>query len=177
MRYLSFSLSALLLASLTALGPVGCSKKEKGQVAKGDDKKDAKKDSKKDDHGHAHEGPNGGALAEWGEEKFHAEFTVDHDKKQATVYILDGSAKKYSPIAAESVMLTISNLKPPIQVILKSDPQKDDSKGRSSRFTGTHEKLATVMEFKGEISGTVDGTPYAGTFAEESHDHKHEKKK
>src|SRR5687767_13476253 len=60
-------------------------------------------------HEHPDEGPHGGALAEWGDEKYHAEFTVDHGKKQATVYILDGSAKKAAPIEAKEITLTLNN--------------------------------------------------------------------
>src|SRR5437660_616216 len=78
---------------------------------------------------HPSKGPHGGVLAEWGEENYHAEFTVDHAKKQATVYILDGSAKKAAPVAADSVTLTLSNVKPPVQITLKADPQEGDPKG------------------------------------------------
>ena len=52
---------------------------------------------------HPDRGPHGGALAEWGEEEYHAEFTADHANKQATIYILDGTAKKAAPVAAENV--------------------------------------------------------------------------
>jgi hypothetical protein len=122
-------------------------------------------------HDHPDEGPHGGALAEWGNEKYHAEFTVDHAKKQATVYLLDGSAKKAAPIAADTIALTLTNVKPPVRMALKAEPQEGDPKGQASRFTGTQEELGQKMEFKGEISGTVAGTPYAGTFEEKDHDH------
>jgi hypothetical protein len=39
---------------------------------------------------HPEFGPHKGALAEWGEEEYHLEFTVDHKGQQATVYVLDG---------------------------------------------------------------------------------------
>ena len=131
-------------------------------------------------HGHAHahpdEGPHGGALAEWGDEKYHAEFTVDHGKKQATVYVLDGSAKKAAPIDAKELTLSLSNVKPAVQVTLKADPQEGDPKGQSSRFTGTHDALGKEMEFEGEISGKVGETPYSGEFKEKAHEHRHEDK-
>lgn len=126
-----------------------------------------------DDHGHPEEGPHGGALAEWGEEEYHAEFTVDHGKKQATVYILDGSAKKAVPIQAETLSLIIKNVQPPAASTLKAEPQKDDPKGMASRFVGQHDALAKEMEFEGEISGKVGDKPYAGEFEEKAHeDHK-----
>ena len=128
-------------------------------------------------HEHPEEGPHGGALAEWGEEEFHIEFKADPGKKQATVYILDGAAKKVVPIEAETVMLVIKNVQPPANITLKADPQKDDPKGKSSRFVGTHDALAKEMEFKGEISGKVGAKAYAGDFEEKAHkDHKHDKK-
>jgi hypothetical protein len=129
-------------------------------------------------HDHPDEGPHGGALAEWGDEKYHAEFTVNHAKKQATVYILDGSVKKASPIAAETITLSLTNVKPPLQVTLKAEPQEGDPKGQASRFVGTHDALGKEMDFEGEISGKVGETPYSGTFKEKAeHEHKHDKKK
>ncbi len=123
-------------------------------------------------HVHSDPGPHGGVLAEWGEEEYHAEFTVDHAKKQATVYILDGQAKNAVPIASETIELTLTNVTPPVQIALQADPQKEDPKGSASRFVGTHDQLGTEMEFKGEISGQVARKPYTGTFEEKEHKHK-----
>ena len=36
-------------------------------------------------------------------EAYHVEFTVNHDKKEATVYILGANAKTPSPIKAEKI--------------------------------------------------------------------------
>jgi hypothetical protein len=102
----------------------------------------------------------------WGDEKYHAEFTVDRARKQATVYLLDGSARKPSPIPADTILLTLTNLKPPVQITLKKDPQTGDPAGSASRFVGTHDKLGAEGEFTGEISGKVGDTPYTGEFPE-----------
>jgi hypothetical protein len=129
-----------------------------------------------DGHGHPHAGPHEGALAEWGEEEFHAEFTVDHGKKQATVYILDGSAKnapKVEPKEITSVVLTIKAT-PPVTIELRSDALKTDAKGIA--FSGTHDLLGKEMEFEGTISGKVKDKSFSGDFAEKPHDHKHDKK-
>jgi len=130
------------------------------------------------DHGHPHEGegghghgagPHDGTLADWGGGKYHVEFTVDHNKKEATVYILGSDEKTPDPIVAEKLLLTIKE--PKLQTELMPVPQEGDPAGKASRFVGTHEGLATVMEYSGTISAEVDGTPYAGNFTEEAHGH------
>jgi len=118
---------------------------------------------------HAHgTGPHDGTLADWGGGKYHVEFTVDHPAKRATVYILGSDEKSAAPIAADAA-LTLAISDPEIEVELKADPQDGDPEGKSSRFVGEHEKLATVREFSGTISGAVEGTPYAGDFKELPH--------
>ena len=119
--------------------------------------------------GHAHgAGPHDGTIADWGGGKFHVEFTVDHDKQEATVYILGTDEKTPTPISAESVLLTIKN--PAMQIDLTPAPLDGDSDGKASRFTGTDASLATVREFEGTLSAVIEGTPYSGNFKEESHD-------
>ncbi|TWU12888.1 hypothetical protein CA54_17140 [Symmachiella macrocystis] len=123
-------------------------------------------------HGHSHshsEGPNGGVIADWGGGKFHVEFTVDHDTKIATVYILDNNAKNPAPIDAEKLLLNIAD--PVFQVELMPVPLEGEAEGTSSRFIGKNDKLGVVQEFAGTISGEADGTPYAGDFKEETHSH------
>ena len=134
------------------------------------------KQSESTDHsvkGHGHGvGPHDGTIADWGGGKFHAEFTVDHDKQQATVYVLGSDEKTATPIDAESIELSIAD--PEMQVVLSAQPQEGDPEGKSSRFVGTHEKLGVVQEYAGTMTGVVDGTPYSGDFKEEAHgDHEH----
>lgn len=117
-----------------------------------------------DQHG---TGPHGGTVADWGGGKFHVEFTVDHGKQEATVYVLDSDEKTPAPIKSKDGQLLLTITEPAFQVILQADPQKGDSQGRASRFVGKHEKLGEEQEFAGTISGEVDGTPYAGDFKEE----------
>ncbi len=124
------------------------------------------------DHGHSHgEGPHGGVVADWGGGTYHVEFTVDHDKQEATVYILDGNAKASAPVKADKLLLTINS--PAFQVELMPVPLDGEGEGASSRFVGKHEKLGVVQEFAGTISGEVEGTPYAGDFKKEPHGHSH----
>lgn len=124
-------------------------------------------------HGHTHgAGPHDGTVADWGGGKYHVEFTVDHEKQQATVYILGSDEKTPSPIDATSIELSIKD--PEMQVTLQASPQESDPQGKSSRFVGTHEKLAVVQEYAGTMTGVVDGTPYSGDFQEDAHgNHSH----
>ena len=119
--------------------------------------------------GHSHgAGPHDGALADWGGGAYHVEFTVDHDKQEATVYIVGGDEVSPAPIAAESIQLTIDD--PAMQVALNAVPQEGDPTGTSSRFVGAHESLGVVQEYAGTISGVIEGTPYTGAFHEEPHE-------
>ena len=130
--------------------------------------------SSADDHGHAHTadgghgvGPHDGTVADWGGGKYHVEFTVDHEKQQATVYIFGSDEKTPAPIDATSIELSIKA--PEMQVTLQASPQEGDTASKSSRFVGTHEKLGVVQEYAGTMTGVVDGTPYSGDFKEEAH--------
>lgn len=120
--------------------------------------------------GHSHgAGPHDGTIADWGGGKYHVEFTVDHDKQEATIYVLGGDEKTASPIPAEEIQLSIKD--PPMQVALKASPQEGDPEGSASRFVGNDEGLGVVQEYEGTITGVVDDTPYSGNFKEEAHAH------
>ena len=114
-------------------------------------------------HGHGN-GPHDGVIADWGGGKYHVEFTVDHDKTQATVYVLGNDEKTATPIDAEEINLSIVD--PEMLVTLKASPQETDPAGKSSRYIGTHEKLGVVQEYEGTMTGVVGGTPYSGDFKE-----------
>jgi hypothetical protein len=156
--------AAFALVAVSLFVAVGCSPK-----------KDRAKTVAKQAHDHPDHGPHGGALAEWGEEDYHVEFTVDHDKKTATIYILDETAKKASPIAVEDLILTLTHVKTPVVIALKAQPDASDPPGKSSRFVAAHDVLGDKIEFKGEISGKVGDKPYSGEFVEKD-DHDHKKK-
>lgn len=131
------------------------------------DKAAADKD-KKPKEGHTHgEGPHGGTLSDWGGGAYHIEFTVDHDKKEATVYIVGGDAKTPTPVKASKVHLVIND--PKTEFDLAAAPLDNEKDGKSSRFVGTNDTMGIVREFAGTISGEVEGTPYTGDFKEEPH--------
>ncbi len=132
----------------------------------------------KEEHGHKHAGhgagPHEGTLADWGGGKYHVEFCVDHDKQEATVYILGSDEKTATPVKTDKLLLSING--PKFQVELAAAPLEGEAEGTASRFVGKHESLGKVQEFAGTISGEVEGTPYAGDFKEEPHgEHEHKK--
>jgi hypothetical protein len=145
---------------------VGCGEKTPEKAASSAKQSGTPEMSESGGHGHG-AGPHDGTLADWGGGKYHVEFTVDHDKKEATVYILGSDEKTPEPIAADKLLLTINE--PKLQTDLLPDPLDGESSGNCSRFVGTHDGLGTVMEYEGIISAEVDGTPYAGNFKEEAH--------
>jgi hypothetical protein len=150
-KLMSFYATGLLLIV------AGCSK-EKPTVAPA-------ADSTVETSAHSHgSGPHGGAIADLGGGAYHAEFTVDHDAKQSTVYVLGSDGKTAAPIKASKLVLTINE--PSYEVELNAQPMPGETGGESSRFVGQHENFGIVREFAGTISGEFDGTPYVGEFAE-----------
>lgn len=131
-----------------------------------------------DDHDHAHgdghahaAGPHDGTIVDWGGGKFHVELTVNHDTKEATVYVLDSDEKTAAPILTPDGKLLLTIKDPAFQVDLAASPMDGETGGKASRFVGRHESLGVVQEFSGTISGEAGGTPYAGEFQVESHEH------
>lgn len=92
----------------------------------------------------AHKGPHGGALYEGAEHKFHAELKLDAKKNEATVYILDGKAKKLVPIKAKTIEMKIKGVSEPIT--LKAVPSKEDA-GVSAQYVGTNELFGRKVKF------------------------------
>lgn len=168
--------SAALALLVSALVAVGCTQAPPPQTP-------AKAaPAKADDHDHAHHGhdhdhgagPHDGTLADWGGGKYHLEFTVNHDTKETVVYVLGGDEKTPAPVKAADGTLLLTIREPAFQVELTARPLPGEAEGASSCYGGTHENLGIVREFAGTISGEVNGTPFAGDFAEEAHgDHDH----
>ncbi len=154
----------------TLLFVIGCNRPGSSTVKTDKAAKGAKEVAKGDPHEHG-AGPHGGAVGDWGGGKYHIEFTVDHDKQEATVYILDSDEKTPTPIKAKDgqLSLSIKGLKNNDEygVTLKADPQKTDPEGKSSRFVGKDARLGVEQEYSGTVTGEVNGTPYTGDFKEE----------
>jgi hypothetical protein len=168
---------ATALAVLAALTlAVGCGGPSGPATPKGGTSAGKTSKAGKEEHTHG-AGPHGGTVADWGGGKYHVEFTVDHGKHEATVYVLGGDEKTPAPVKAKDGQLLLTIKEPPFQVVLKATPLKDDPPGAASRFVGTHERLGKEQEFAGTISGEVDGKPYAGDFREEPEGPDHAKGK
>lgn len=178
----SGSCGAMILAATTmALGCTQAPAPPKAPPTAAATKPAAAKD---DDHGHSHAdgdhhthgaGPHGGTLADWGGGKYHVEFTVDHAATEAVVYVLESDEKTPAPIKTVDGTLLLTVKEPAFQVELTGRPLPGESDGKASCYGGTHESLGIVREFAGTISGEVDGTPFAGEFAEQPHgDHDHD---
>ena len=162
MKILSLFSSCALTLFLAGCGPTQPAKPGPSPAA----------ETPKEGHEEHGAGPHGGTIGEWGGGKYHIEFTVDHEKKESVVYVLGGDAKTPAPIRAEKLLLTINE--PSFQVDLAAQPLEGEEGGLSSRFVGKHDSLGKVQEFAGSVTTEVNGTPYAGDFKEEAHDHKKE---
>lgn len=125
------------------------------------------------DHDHSHDsGPHGGTIIDWGGGAYHLEFTVDHERQQALVYVLADDVKKSLPIKAEKLICSINE--PRFQVELLAVPLEGESAGLSSRFIGQHDNFSKPRPFAGSLIGEVDGVPYTGDFKEAADDHGHD---
>jgi hypothetical protein len=161
--------SNVVLAGLTALWMTGCttSTAPPAQPTVGDPH--AGHESDGHEHGEHGAGPHGGTIGEWGGGKYHIEFTVDHAKQEATVYILEEDVKTPAPIKADKLTLALNE--PAVQIELAAQPLDGESGGVSSRFVGANEALAKEQEFAGSVTGEVEGTPFTGDFKQEAEAH------
>ncbi len=129
------------------------------------------------EHAHPSEGPHHGMLVELGNEEYHAEllFPEHNETSAVTVYILDRSAKKTVPIAAESITLNMTHDGKPEQFKLPAKPQEGDPEGKSSRFSSSDEDVLHHFgeaELQGRLAVKIDGKSYNGQI---SHDHEHDR--
>lgn len=162
--------TGMLILSLAMLG---CDKPKEQSKPSGDvPAKGTADNDKHDDHDHG-EGPNGGVVFDLA--KTHAEFVVDHKKKEVTVYLHTMNMKKRSPIKAEK--LTLSIVKPAFTVDMVAKPDEKDDKGTSSRFVAVDDRFGVEQEFEGTVTVELDGKPFTGKFKEEPHDHEKKDKK
>ncbi len=128
------------------------------------------------EHGHSHDtGPNGGVVFDLG--KYHAEFTVDHPKKECTVLVLGDDGKTTTPVAASELTLTTKATKTADGTVvepmtIKLLPQNEED-GKAAKFVGTDPGIANVADFEGTVLGVIDGKPSQGEFSEVHSGHSH----
>jgi hypothetical protein len=156
-----------LLAASLALA--GCNTQSSPRKPAGGGDTGSAKDAGGKDHDGPHgKGPNGGVVFDLG--KYHAEFTVDHDKKECAILILGADEKTITPVAAKELTLTTKEAKtkdgktvPPMTIKLV---QQGESGGKASKFVGTDTGLGNVADFEGTVLGEIDGKPSQGRFKE-----------
>jgi hypothetical protein len=112
--------------------------------------------------------------------KYHAEFTVEHPKKEVTLLFLkDVEGKKeseWAPLAVDAKEFTLSiketkvsegadkgKVVAPMTITLKPADAKD---GKASKFVGTDPGIGNVADFAGTVIGEIEGKPSQGEFAE-----------
>jgi hypothetical protein len=151
-----------------ALAVAGC----KGGTTSGEAKKDTNTTSEKE---HAHgNGPHDGVTFDLG--KYHAELTIDHGKKEMTIYVLKEikgkKEKEWPPEPVDCKELTVTTKetkskdgKAVPSMTIKLEPQ-DVQDGKSSRFVGTNDGLGHVAEHEGTVLGKIGGQPSEGKFKE-----------
>lgn len=170
--------TGLLLAALAA---TGCSKDDSSKTdstPQAQQKTDATGQAEHGPHG---VGPNGGVVFDLG--RHHAEFTVDHPKKECMILILGDDEQTATPIAATELTLMTKATRtadgtavPPMTIKMLPQDAKD---GKATVFVGSDPGIGHVADFEGTVLGMIDGKPSQGEFSEadgaagHSHDHTH----
>ncbi|MCE9566486.1 MAG: hypothetical protein K8U57_31065 [Planctomycetes bacterium] len=111
-------------------------------------------------------GPHGGTIVEWDEtHEMVAEAVVDRKCGIVTVYVLDSRAKRYRPLQARSITLTLDAPKP-MAVKLVSMPRSWDSPDWASQFTsGRVLEPGAESNLAGTLTVTAHGRRFVGNFA------------
>lgn len=129
-----------------------------------------------DAHNHPTTGPHGGQLIELGKEEYHVEMLHDDASGTVTFYVLDGTAKKATPIDAVELVINLKHDGKPEQFKVAAQRDPADPDGKSSRFVSTDKELAEDLDAKGseaELVVTIGGNQFRGSLA---HDHADDKK-
>jgi hypothetical protein len=118
---------------------------------------------------HAHgTGPNGGVVFDLG--SHHAEFTVDHGKKECTILVLGDDEKTPTAVAAKEFVLNIKETKTKegkvVSAMTITMSPVEASGGKASKFVGTDPGIGNVADFEGTVSGEIDDKPAQGEFKE-----------
>jgi hypothetical protein len=157
MRYAKLMFVGILVMAVAA---TGCDKSPNTSQ---------EKDSgKKVEHVHG-KGPNGGIVFDLG--KFHAEFSIDHPKKECTLVILGDDETTPTPVMAKDLTVTTKETKtkegkvvPPMTIKMLGKDEKD---GKATKFVGTDPGLGNVADHEGSVTAVMDGKPSKGEFKEE----------
>ena len=75
----------------------------------------------------------------------------------------DLKAAKFKAIDSKSLTLALKTT-PATTVKLEPAPEKDDPKGKASKFTATNDVFKKDMKWAGTLAGKVGNKPYSGDF-------------
>jgi hypothetical protein len=112
-------------------------------------------------------GPNKMPVAVWGDEEYHLEVIPDTKSQMVTVLVFGGhdDLHKAKRKAIDAKGLTVAFKNPSLTVKLEPAPEKDDPKGKSSKFVGKKEGIGGLgKKIEGTVSGKVGTKPYTGDF-------------
>ncbi|MBN9122256.1 MAG: hypothetical protein J0I06_24470 [Planctomycetes bacterium] len=111
-------------------------------------------------------GPNKMPVAEWGDEEYHLEVIPDAKAGTVTVFVYgnhdDLHKAKRKPIDAKNLTVAFKN--PAVTVKLEPAAEKDDPKGKASKFVGKGDGLDKLGKLEGTVSGKIGTKPYTGDF-------------
>lgn len=115
-------------------------------------------------------GPHRMPVAEWGDEEYHLEVIPDTKSQMVTVIVYGNhdDLHKAKRKAIDAKSLTVSFKTPPLTVKLEPMPEKDDPKGKSSKFVGKKEGIGGLNKVEGTVSGKVGNKPYTGDFKQKA---------
>ena len=166
MKYMKMMTPSLVVVALWA---TGCSKPSAPKPAT-----TATKPAPVAEHSHGL-GPNGGLVFEVGSR--HAEFTVDHPKKECKFVFLGDDEKTPTPVAATEFVLIIQETKTADGTVVPSMTVNmvpvDATDGKATTFVGTDPGIGNVADFAGMVTGEIDGKPITGKFDEAAGGHGH----
>jgi hypothetical protein len=162
-------LTSSALSTLMLLSSVG------GEVRHAAAQQGAAKASASDEHGHG-AGPNGGVVFDLGSN--HVELTVDHKKSECYLLFLGEDGKSAAPVEAEEFVMNIQETKTAdgkkVEAMTFVVLPVDAKDGKAAKFVGADPGISNVADFAGVVSGTVNGKPAEGKFAETGGDHGHD---
>jgi hypothetical protein len=121
---------------------------------------------------HTHEGPNGGRLIVLGDENYHAELVIDHEKAEATVRVLDRSGRKPVCVDQSEITLNVHCDGRPHQIKLVAVDASDLPTNTRCCFRGTSDVLRGDCQLGGRLNIVIRGKPYTGRVAHHEGDHK-----
>ena len=161
-------MKSIIYVYLSALLLSGCSQKSTAEKSPSNTTTQSGTVTRTEAHAHGI-GAHGGVVFELG--KYHAEFTVDHAKKECRLFMLNADETNPQPIkvTANELLLTTKETKSKdgkliAKMTIQLLPEKND--GRGTIFIGTDPGLGSEASLAGVVAGMIDGKPSQGEFKE-----------